>query len=98
MLPGQMECGNSSLLAWAPSRTGGILMKLSSSLGNLKPASLNAFPKSLSFGKSTWQVLHEVPYWRENAGMAWLLQQQQQDCDTEQNCESAMARGHLIAS
>jgi hypothetical protein len=30
-------------------------------------------PKSLSLGKSTWQVLQDVPYWRENAGMAKLL-------------------------
>jgi hypothetical protein len=39
----------------------------------LKPASLKALPKSLSFGKSTWQVVQDVPYWRENAGIAKLL-------------------------
>src|SRR6202008_3977190 len=71
--PGQIEGGKSSLFAGAPSSTGGILVKLSSSLGNLKPASLNALPKSFSFGKSRWQVLQEVPYCRENAGIAWLL-------------------------
>jgi hypothetical protein len=57
----------------APSITGGTLMKVSSSLGNLNPASLKALPKSLSFGKSIWQVLHEVPYWCEKAGIAELL-------------------------
>src|ERR1700741_4981329 len=71
--PGQIECGKSSLFAGAPSSTGGILMKLSSSLGNLNPASLNALPKSFSLGKSMWQVLQEVPYCRENAGIAWLV-------------------------
>src|SRR5271169_5987051 len=70
MTPGQMACGQSSALAGAPSMTGGILIIDSSSLGNLKPASLNAFPKSLSLGKSMWQVLQLVPYILENAGIA----------------------------
>src|SRR5512140_722155 len=70
MLPGQIVCGNISFCAGEPSSTGGILIKLSSSFGNLKPASLNALPKSLSFGKSEWQVAQDVPYCRENAGMA----------------------------
>src|ERR1700751_960215 len=73
IVPGQIERGKSSLLAGAPNNTGGTLMKLSSSLGNLKPASLNALPKSFNFGKSIWQVLQDVPYWRENAGIAWLV-------------------------
>jgi hypothetical protein len=34
---------------------------------------LKALPKSLSFGKSMWQVVQDVPYWRENAGIAKLL-------------------------
>src|SRR5208337_3973979 len=72
MVPGQMACGQSSALAGAPSMTGGILIMDSSSLGNLKPASLKAFPKSLSFGKSMWHVLQLVPYMRENAGIARL--------------------------
>ncbi|HEY5028546.1 MAG TPA: hypothetical protein VIK39_09080 [Candidatus Angelobacter sp.] len=38
----------------------------------MKPASLKALPKSLSFGKSEWQVAHEVWYCREKAGIAWL--------------------------
>src|SRR3974390_2211913 len=79
MVPGQTECGNTSLFAGAPSMTGGILMKLSSSLGNLNPASLNALPKSFSFGKSRWQVVQEVPYMRENAGMAKLLETRQKE-------------------
>ena len=52
---------------------GGVFRKDASSLGNLNPASLKALPKSLSFGKSRWQVLHDVPYCREKAGMAQLL-------------------------
>ena len=59
-----------SAFAGAPSMTGGILSIDSSSLGNLKPASLKALPKSFSLGKSKWQVLQLVPYKRENAGMA----------------------------
>src|SRR4029077_4057705 len=70
MVPGQMVCGQRSFCAGDPNMTGGILMKLSSSFGNLKPASLNAFPKSFSLGKSTWHVAHEVPYCRANAGIA----------------------------
>src|SRR5690348_10269486 len=62
MVPGKIVCGQSSFCAGAPSSTGGILIKDSSSLGNLKPASLNALPKSLSLGKSMWQVAQEVPY------------------------------------
>src|SRR5712692_4261776 len=73
IVPGNMVCGHKSFWAGAPSITGGTLMKVSSSLGNLNPASLKALPKSLSLGKSTWQVLQDVPYWRENAGMAKLL-------------------------
>jgi hypothetical protein len=57
-----MLCGHISFCAGAPRSTGGIFMKVSSSFGNLKPASLKAFPKSFSLGKSTWQVLQEVPY------------------------------------
>ena len=99
MVPGQIECGNSSLLACAPSRTGGILMKLSSSFGNLKPASLNALPKSFSLGKSRWQVLQDVPYWRENAGIAWLLPENPTSDDQhEQSYEYATVREHHIAS
>src|SRR5208337_1706791 len=73
MVPGQMALGHSSALAGAPSITGGILIIDSSSLGNLKPASLKAFPKSFSLGKSMWQVLQLVPYKRENAGIAKLF-------------------------
>src|SRR5215471_20056782 len=73
MVPGQIVCGNKSFCAGAPSMIGGIFKKVSSSLGNLNPASLKAFPKSLSLGKSKWQVLQEVPYWREKAGMAELV-------------------------
>ena len=51
---------------------GGVFRKDASSLGNLNPASLKALPKSLSFGKSRWQVLQDVPYCRENAGIAQL--------------------------
>ena len=51
MVPGKIVCGHISACAGAPSITGGILIKVSSSLGNLKPASLNALPKSFSFGK-----------------------------------------------
>src|SRR5271165_5711026 len=72
MVPGQIAFGHSSALAGAPSMTGGILIIDSSSLGNLKPASLKAFPKSLSLGKSIWHVLQLVPYMRENAGIAKL--------------------------
>ncbi|MGB9122893.1 MAG: hypothetical protein WCE73_19925, partial [Candidatus Angelobacter sp.] len=43
-------------------------------VGNLKPASLNALPKSFSLGKSEWQVAHEVWYWRAKAGIAWLTE------------------------
>src|SRR5215469_5895410 len=70
MVPGQMAFGHASALAGAPSMTGGILIIDSSSLGNLKPASLKALPKSLSFGKSRWHVAQLVPYKRENAGIA----------------------------
>src|SRR5271165_4857105 len=73
IVPGQIAFGHSSALAGAPSITGGILIIDSSSLGNLKPASLKAFPKSLSLGKSIWHVLQLVPYMRENAGIAELL-------------------------
>src|ERR1035441_2659065 len=73
MTPGQMAFGQSSALAGAPSITGGILIIYASSLGILKPASLKAFPKSFSLGKSIWQVLQLVPYIRENAGIAKLL-------------------------
>ncbi len=72
IVPGQMAFGQSSALAGAPSMTGGILSIDSSSLGNLKPASLKAFPKSFSLGKSIWHVLQLVPYRREKAGMARL--------------------------
>ena len=65
-----MVCGHRSFYAGDPNITGGTLIKVSSSLGSLNPASLKALPKSLSLGKSTWQVLHDVPYWRENAGIA----------------------------
>jgi hypothetical protein len=70
-VPGQIAFGQSSAFAGAPSMTGGIFSIVSSSLGNLKPASLNALPKSFSLGKSRWQVLQLVPYKRENAGIAW---------------------------
>src|SRR6516164_1904227 len=72
MVPGQIAFGHNSALAGAPNMTGGILITDSSSLGNLKPASLKAFPKSLSLGKSIWQVLQLVPYMRENAGIGKL--------------------------
>src|SRR6516164_5429417 len=72
MVPGQIAFGHNSALAGAPNITGGILITDSSSLGNLKPASLKAFPKSLSLGKSIWHVLQLVPYMRENAGIAKL--------------------------
>src|SRR5215471_20830514 len=70
IVPGQIALGQSSALAEAPSMTGGIFSICSSSLGNLNPASLNALPKSLSLGKSIWQVLQLVPYILENAGIA----------------------------
>jgi hypothetical protein len=60
MVPGQMLFGHISFCAGAPSITGGTFRNVSSSFGNLKPLSLNAFPKSFSFGKSMWQVLQEV--------------------------------------
>src|SRR5581483_410629 len=72
ILPGQIALGHNSLLAGAPSITGGILSIDSSSLGNLNPASLNALPKSFSLGKSRWHVLQLVPYIRAKAGIAWL--------------------------
>src|SRR5271165_3362771 len=72
IVPGQMALGHSSAFAGAPNMTGGILITDSSSLGNLKPASLKAFPKSFSLGKSIWHVLQLVPYRRENAGIAKL--------------------------
>src|SRR5271157_2153293 len=70
MVPGYTVCGHNSACAGAPSSTGGVFRNDSSSLGNLKPASLKALPKSLSLGKSEWHVVHEVPYLRENAGIA----------------------------
>ena len=70
IVPGQTLCGQTSFCAGAPNITGGVFRNVSSSFGNLKPASLNALPKSLSFGKSRWQVVHEVPYCLENAGIA----------------------------
>src|SRR5579875_2491752 len=70
MVPGQMAFGHISALAGAPSMTGGILIIDASSLGNLKPASLKAFPKSFNWGKSIWHVLQLVWYMREKAGMA----------------------------
>src|SRR5271157_895370 len=72
MVPGHIAFGHSSAFAGAPSITGGILSIDSSSLGNLKPASLKALPKSFSLGKSMWHVLQLVPYWRENAGIPKL--------------------------
>src|ERR1019366_6610651 len=74
MVPGNMVCGHNSACAGDPSITGGTLINVSSSLGNLNPASLKALPKSLSLGKFTWQVAHEVPYWREKAGIAYCFQ------------------------
>ena len=70
IVPGQTLCGQTSFCAGAPNITAGVLRNVSSSFGNLNPASLKALPKSLSFGKSRWQVVHEVPYCRENAGIA----------------------------
>src|SRR6516162_8033792 len=72
IVPGQMALGQSSALAGAPSITGGILILDASSSVNLKPASLNALPKSLSLGKSMWHVLQLRPYMRAKAGIAWL--------------------------
>ena len=60
----------SSFWAAAPRSVFGIFNRPASSVGNLKPASLNAFPKSFNLGKSEWQVVHDVPYWRAKAGMA----------------------------
>src|SRR5712692_10517852 len=68
--PGKTALGKASFCAFAPSRTGGSFTKLSSSFGNLKPFFLKASPKSFSSGKLLWQVVHEVWYFRENAGMA----------------------------
>src|SRR5262249_33449727 len=73
MVPGQIAFGHISAFAGAPSMTGGIFNIEASSVGNLKPASLNALPKSFSLGKSRWQVAQLVPYWRANAGIAWVL-------------------------
>src|SRR5215469_17239620 len=72
IVPGQIALGHCSLLAGAPSMTGGIFSMAASSFGNLKPASLKAFPKSFNLGKSIWQVLQLVPYILANAGIAWL--------------------------
>src|ERR1700694_3850750 len=71
--PGQTVRGHTCFCASAPSSVGATFTKLSSSFGNLKPASLNAFPKSFNFGKSMWQVLQEVLYCRENAGIAYAF-------------------------
>ena len=71
-----MALGNRSFCAGAPSIVGGTFRKVSSSAGNLKPASLKAFPKSFSLGKSLWQVLQDVWYILANAGMAWLREGQ----------------------
>src|SRR2546427_8787361 len=68
--PGKIACGKASRCPLAPSSTGGSFTNVSSSLGNLKPFFLKASPKSLSSGKLLWQVLHEVWYFRENAGIA----------------------------
>src|SRR2546427_5739652 len=68
--PGKIACGKASRCPLAPSSTGGSFTNVSSSLGNLKPFFLKASPKSLSSGKLLWQVLHEVLYFRENAGNA----------------------------
>src|SRR5215471_1779191 len=66
-MPGYIALpGHNSFFAGAPSITGGILRKSSSFFGNLNPVTLNALPKSLSLGKSRWQVAHDVPYCREN--------------------------------
>src|SRR5271169_5499299 len=70
IVPGQIAFGHNSALAGAPSITGGILSICSSSLGNLKPASLKALPKSFSLGKSMWHVLQLVPYCRAKTGIA----------------------------
>src|SRR5258708_5696626 len=70
MVPGQIACGNISFCAGAHSMIAGIFRNESLSVGNLKPASLKALPKSFSLGKSRWQVLHDVWYCLENAGIA----------------------------
>src|SRR5713226_6098630 len=69
--PGKTAFGKASFCAFAPSRTGGSFTNVSSSLGNLKPFFLKASPKSFSSGKLLWQVLHEVWYLREKAGIAF---------------------------
>jgi len=40
-------------------------------LGNLNPFFLNAQPKSFSSGYRLWQVVQDVWYFRENAGIAF---------------------------
>src|SRR5712692_2933462 len=71
--PGKTALGKASFCAFAPSRTGGSFTKFSSSLGNLKPFFLKASPKSFNSGKLLWQVVHEVWYFREKAGIAEAL-------------------------
>ena len=51
IVPGQIAFGHNSLFAGAPSITGGIFSMDSSSLGNLKPASLKAFAEVIQLGK-----------------------------------------------
>src|SRR5215469_2207764 len=68
-----MASGKASFCALAPKSTGGSFTNVSSSFGNLKPFFLKAIPKSLSSGKLLWQVVHDVWYLRENAGMAFAL-------------------------
>src|ERR1700687_538061 len=50
MSPGYTAFGNASFCAFEPSRIGGSLTKVSSSLGNLNPFFLKASPKSFSSG------------------------------------------------
>jgi hypothetical protein len=40
-------------------------------LGELETRVFKYLAKSLSLGKSTWQVAHDVPYCRANTGMAF---------------------------
>ena len=50
-VPGQMALGKSSFWAGAPSRTGGISRKPSSSVGNLKAGVFECLPKVIQFRK-----------------------------------------------
>ena len=73
-------------------------MKVSSSLGNLNPASLKALPKSFSLGKSIWQVLQDVPYCGRTPELRGSLPKRDLNDQGGQNYEYATVKSHPIAS